>query len=95
MKCFDALKYGETQLLNSGQEKHRAIYNAETLMMHILHCSKTDLVRRKDREINDVEMQIYNKSIKELSAGKPLEYITHTANFFGYDFFVNEAVLIP
>ena len=34
-------------------------------------------------------------ALSELKKEKPLQYITHQANFFGIDFYVNKSVLIP
>lgn len=46
----------------------------------------------KDRNLDDI---FYNKCLQELSTGKPIQYIIGEVNFYGYDFKVNENVLIP
>ncbi len=37
----------------------------------------------------------YEKCLKELEKGKPIQYIIGNVNFYGYEFIVNEHVLIP
>ena len=46
----------------------------------------------KARNLDDI---FYNKCLQELKNGKPIQYIIGEVNFYGYDFKVNENVLIP
>ena len=46
----------------------------------------------KARNLDDI---FYNKCLQELKTGKPIQYIIGEVNFYGYDFKVNENVLIP
>ncbi len=46
----------------------------------------------KERNLDDI---FYNKALKELAKGRPIQYIIGEVNFYGYDFKVNENVLIP
>lgn len=46
----------------------------------------------KEHNLNE---EYYNKCLKELDKGKPIQYIIGEVNFYGYDFLVNENVLIP
>ena len=46
----------------------------------------------KARNLDDI---YYNNAIKELAKGRPIQYIIGEVNFYGYDFKVNENVLIP
>ncbi len=39
--------------------------------------------------------EYYKKCLKELSAGKPIQYIIGEVNFYGYDIKVNKDALIP
>jgi len=46
----------------------------------------------KERNLDDI---YYNKCLKELAKGRPIQYIIGEVNFYGYNFKVNENVLIP
>ena len=46
----------------------------------------------KEHNLDDT---YYNNCLKELDKGRPIQYIIGEVNFFGYDFTVNENVLIP
>ena len=46
----------------------------------------------KDNNLDDI---FYNNCLKELETGRPIQYIIGEVNFYGYDFKVNENVLIP
>lgn len=46
----------------------------------------------KENNLDDI---YYNNCIKELEKGKPIQYIIGEVNFYGYNYKVNEKVLIP
>ena len=46
----------------------------------------------KEHNLDDI---FYNNCLKELAKGRPIQYIIGEVNFYGYDFKVNENVLIP
>ena len=46
----------------------------------------------KENNLDDI---FYNKCLKELEKGRPIQYIIGEVNFYGYDFKVNDNVLIP
>ena len=46
----------------------------------------------KEKNLDD---KFYNKALKELSAGKPIQYIVGEVDFYGYPIKVNDSVLIP
>lgn len=41
------------------------------------------------------DQQTFDTKSKDLISGMPIQYVTGTVNFFGYDFKVNQHVLIP
>ena len=43
----------------------------------------------------NLDNEFYNKCLSELSLGKPIQYVIGDVNFYGYDFKINENVLIP
>ena len=46
----------------------------------------------KEHNLDDI---YYNKCLSELDKGRAIQYIIGEVNFYGYDFIVNENVLIP
>ena len=46
----------------------------------------------KENNLDDI---YYHKCLSELEKGRPIQYIIGEVNFYGYDFKVNENVLIP
>ena len=46
----------------------------------------------KEHNLDDI---YYNKCLSELEKGKPIQYIIGNVNFYGYDFNIDERVLIP
>lgn len=69
--------------------------NAEVLLMFVLGCDRAHLYAHGDRELTPDEQQRYDAVIAERSTGKPAQYITGHQEFWGRDFVVSPAVLIP
>ena len=46
----------------------------------------------KEHNLDDIYL---NNALKELEKGRPIQYVIGEVNFYGYDFKVNENVLIP
>lgn len=69
--------------------------NAEVLLMHTLGCDRAYLYAHPERELNDGELARYDEVLSERSRGVPAQYITGHQEFYGLDFIVSPAVLIP
>jgi release factor glutamine methyltransferase len=69
--------------------------NAETLLMFVLGCNRAYLYAHPERELTEDELQRYNEAISERGRGVPAQYITGHQEFWGLDFIVSPAVLIP
>ena len=69
--------------------------NAETLLMFALNCHRAHLYAHPERELSEDELQGYKEAIAERSSGVPAQYITGHQEFWGLDFLVTSAVLIP
>src|SRR4051795_8380118 len=69
--------------------------NAETLLMFTLGCDRAYLYAHPERKLTGDEENRYNATITERSTGKPAQYITGHQEFWGLDFIVSPAVLIP
>jgi len=69
--------------------------NAETLLMFALNCHRACLYTYPERELSEDERQRYEEAVAERSRGVPAQYITGHQEFWGLDFLVSPAVLIP
>ena len=68
---------------------------AEVLFMHAARCDRAHLYAHPERELTDSEWVHFGRYLKERLEGKPTQYITGHQEFWGMDFLVNPAVLIP
>jgi len=69
--------------------------NAETLLMFVLSCDRAYLHAHPERELTTEESLRYDKALSERGSGIPTQYITGHQEFWGMDFIVTPAVLIP
>ncbi len=69
--------------------------NAELLLMFTLNCDRAYLHAHPERELTNDESARYNAALAERSRGVPAQYITGHQEFWGMDFLVTPAVLIP
>jgi release factor glutamine methyltransferase len=69
--------------------------NAEVLLMLTLNCDRAFLFGHPERPLSEGEEARYAAYIRERARGVPSQYITGHQEFWGLDFIVNPAVLIP
>jgi release factor glutamine methyltransferase len=69
--------------------------NAETLLMFVLGVNRAYLYAHPERELTSEERAGYDDVIAQRSTGMPSQYITGHQEFWGLDFVVSPAVLIP
>jgi release factor glutamine methyltransferase len=65
------------------------------LLMFALGCDRAHLYAHPERELTADEQARYDAAIAERAAHKPSQYITGHQEFWGLDFIVSPAVLIP
>ncbi len=68
---------------------------AEVLLCHAMRCDRTRLYAHGDDQLTELGWIHYGRYLNERLKGKPTQYITHKQEFYGRDFFVDRAVLIP
>jgi release factor glutamine methyltransferase len=68
---------------------------AEVLLCHAMRCDRSYLYAHGDDELTQLAWIHYGRYLNERLKGKPTQYVTHKQEFFGREFYVNEAVLIP
>ncbi|XXJ19943.1 peptide chain release factor N(5)-glutamine methyltransferase [Desulfovibrio caledoniensis] len=87
----DVLKECESRL--SGVDSPRL--SAELLAAHVLGCSRLSLNLERGRVLGDREYAVLDALVARREAGEPVAYILGTKEFYGLDFAVSPAVLIP
>ena len=89
----EILSLGKRQLEESGVRD--ADIDSKLLYCYMMNISRTRLVLEYQEILQDMLCDKYFQLIDRRSKGEPFQYITGNQNFMGYDFIVNENVLIP
>ncbi|MCX6824589.1 MAG: peptide chain release factor N(5)-glutamine methyltransferase [candidate division SR1 bacterium] len=83
-----------SELLGNPSFKEKFVL--QKFLCTFLHCSREELWTNMDKEISDEIIQKILVAYKSyVEDKKPLEYILGHVDFFGREFYVNEATLIP
>ena len=69
--------------------------DARLLLEYVCHTTQHDLILNGNRQVSEIEQTAYESFIKKRSERIPLQHITGQQAFMGFDFLVNEHVLIP
>jgi release factor glutamine methyltransferase len=69
--------------------------NAEVLLMFTLNTDRAYLYAHPERQLTSEEDTRYGQALAERERGVPAQYITGHQEFWGMDFIVSPAVLIP
>jgi release factor glutamine methyltransferase len=69
--------------------------NAEVLLMFVLGLNRAYLYAHPERELTGEEESRYDEVLAQRATGMPSQYITGHQEFWGLDFIVSPAVLIP
>jgi release factor glutamine methyltransferase len=93
MTVHTALLQGTRLLEDGGITVPRL--TAEVLLAHALHCDRVYLYAHSEQELREVEWLHYGRYLHERLQGKPTQYITKRQEFYGREFRVTPAVLIP
>lgn len=80
----------------------KGIYEKEEIRRMLDYCfdfylgkSINQLLAKKQESVSESELLKFNFAVKDLKAGKPIQYILGEADFYGLKLKVNEHVLIP
>lgn len=93
--------YTNKELLKEGSMQLRAagITEADTdawlLFSVCMGLNRTEYLMRSDAVVPDDKAEEYLGKLKRRAGREPVQYIEETAPFMGFDFYVNENVLIP
>lgn len=89
----DILAAAEQRLIDAGVGEPRR--NCEILLEHVLNLDRNDLILSRAKNITQREMDIYEELLIRHENGEPVQQITGSAPFFGYDFIVGKGVFVP
>ena len=93
MKIRDALHEAAARLRAAAIADARP--DARALLSHTLARDHAFLVAHSEEEIEPAALALYRERIARRAAGEPVQYITGRQEFYGLDFEVSPAVLIP
>ena len=69
--------------------------DARLLLEYVSGCTHTDLIARPDLAMTPDQATQLAALVARRAAGEPLAYLVGSADFYGLEFFVSPAVLIP
>lgn len=69
--------------------------DARLLLEHVCVCTHADLIAYPDREMTPIQAERFGALLERRAAGEPLAYLLGSAFFYGLEFSVSPAVLIP
>lgn len=87
------LKLGKARLKQENIEEAES--KAKRLLEFVLHQSREKMIRNSLEEVSTLQEKEFQEKLDAIVQGKPLQYITHSQEFMGIDFYVDENVLIP
>jgi len=93
MNLRTALRQGSEILASAGTPEPRL--TAEVLLCHALRCERSYLYAHPERELSTAEWIHFGRYLYERLRGKPVQQITRRQEFYGREFEVTPAVLIP
>ncbi|MDQ1524943.1 MAG: release factor glutamine methyltransferase [Pyrinomonadaceae bacterium] len=93
VKIAEALTEAAATLRAAGVADARP--DARALLSHTLARGHAFLVAHSDDELEPHALALFRERVTRRAAGEPVQYITGRQEFYGLDFEVNPAVLIP
>ncbi len=88
-------------LINDGmnilkeRDYNNPFLDLQLILMHLLKKDKIYLYAHKDEIVDEQIIKKYYEMINKRDSGYPLQYMLHSQEFMGLDFYVEEGVLIP
>ena len=76
-------------------KKHIHSDHAKILLADLINKNPLELLNCLEEQVDEEKVKIYQKEIKALEEGKPIQYVLGNVNFYGNMFYINENVLIP
>ena len=81
-------------VLKSGGNEN-SCFEANLIFRYVLDISPIDLVLSRDKEISVADISKIDEFVKRRLNNEPLQYILKSQEFMGFNFYVDENVLVP
>src|SRR5579863_10468518 len=88
-----ALRDAMARMRDTGVPSHALA--AELLLMHVLGCDRAWLYAHPEAPLDPEAARRYSELVTRCAAGTPTQYLTGKQEFWGLEFEVTPAVLIP
>lgn len=69
--------------------------DADCILCNILHTNRSSLLAHDEQNLSSSQYKAFCKAVEKRQTGLPVAYIVGHKEFFGFDFYVSPAVLIP
>ena len=93
MNIRELIQRSASWLSDKGSESARL--EAELLLAHVLDVERLRLYLEADRPVDDGEVDSFRDLMKRRARGEPVAYLTGTKEFYGIEFEITPAVLVP
>lgn len=93
MKQYELINYGRSRLSDSGVPD--SDIDADILWQYASGMNRTQMLLSRNEEVTDRKAACYTELIDRRCSREPLQYITGTQEFMGYEFDTAVGVLIP
>lgn len=87
------MKHASKKLFDAGIIEYEN--DARMLMLYVANMTYSELLMNYDMELDEVSRRRYTEAVNRRASHYPLQYITGTTGFMGYEFMCREKVLIP
>ncbi|MFC2420687.1 MAG: peptide chain release factor N(5)-glutamine methyltransferase [Treponema maltophilum] len=79
----------------SKQVSPTSALDVDCLLCAVLHTNRSSLLAHDEQNLSPSQYKAFCKAVEKRQTGLPVAYITRHKEFFGFDFCVSPAVLIP
>lgn len=93
MNLHEAIIYGMQRLESMQRPDSRT--DSKLLLEYITGIPVSKHIMNYDRQLSLHEIELFNECLTRRLNNEPIQYITNRAYFMGYEFYVDNSVLIP